>query len=126
MVKFKEPLQPIRNKIVDLQKQIVIDPYFKDIPSIQKKVKNKGFYFHATDDIPEVRKIFYDYIKTLNLSFEAIVGRKIYDVFHKKHNSNEAEFYADILSHLLKNKLQFNNKLVLNISERGKRKEHKK
>jgi len=120
MVKFKQPLQPIREQVITLQNDVTSDPYFKDVPSIQKNINKNGFYFHATDDTPEVRKLFYNYIKTLDLSFEAVVGRKIYDIFNKKHNSNEAEFYADILSHLLKNKLQLNNKLVLNISERGK------
>ncbi len=120
MVKFKEPLQPIRDRIIELRNQVINDPYFKDVPSIQKKVQNKGFFFHATDDIPEVRKMFFEFIKSIDLSFEAVVGRKIYGIFNKKHNSNEVEFYADLLSHLLKNKLQIEGKLVLNISERGK------
>ncbi len=120
MVKFKEPLQPLREKIINLQNEVINDPYFKDIPSIQKKVNSKGYYFHATDDIPEVRKIFFEFINSVNLSFEAVVGRKIYEIFYKKHNSREVEFYADLLSHLLKNKLQIGGKLILNISERGK------
>ena len=120
MVKFKEPLQPIREKIEELKQQVIADPYFKDIPSIQKKINHKGFYFHATDDIPEVRKIFFEFINSLELSFEAVVGRKIYGIFNKKHNSREVEFYADLLSHLLKNKLSLGGKLVLNISERGR------
>ena len=119
MVKIKQPLQPIRDEIVNLHAKVANDPYFKDIPSIQKKINKTGYYFHAKDDIPEVRKLFYDYIKTLNLSFEAVVGRKIYDIFTKKHNSKSNEFYADILSHLLKNKFNLGGKLVLNIAERG-------
>ena len=58
MVKFKEPLQPIRQRIFDLQNQVDSDPYFQDIPSISKKRTQGGFYFHATDDLPEVRKFF--------------------------------------------------------------------
>lgn len=119
MVKFKQPLQPIRDEIIRLQNQVITEPYFKDIPSIQKKVQKSGYYFHAKDDIPEVRKIFYDYIKTLDLSFEAVVGRKIYDIFTRKHNSKANEFYADLLSHLIKNKFRLGGKLVLNIAERG-------
>ncbi len=120
MVKFKEPLEPIREKIRELQNQVINDLYFKDIPSIQKKINGKGYFFHATDDIPEVRKIFFEFINSVDLSFEAVVGRKIYEIFSKKHNSKEVEFYADLLSHLLKNKLGIGGKLILNISERGK------
>jgi len=119
MVKFKEPLNIVRQKVIDLQKEIESDEYLKGIPSIEKKKMKKGFYFHATDDLPEVREKFYKFIKTLDLSFEAVAGRKIYDVFIKKHNSKEEEFYADILSHLLKNKLEIEGKIIMNISERG-------
>lgn len=120
MVKFKEPLQSIRQRILDLQNQVANDPYFRDIPSITKKINQGGFYFHATDDLPEVRKIFYDFIASLNCSFEAFVGRKFPALYENKHNGKEAEFYADLLSHLLKNKLNKKGKLVLNIASRGK------
>ena len=79
-----------------------------------------GYYFHATDDPDAARKVLYDYIKTLDLSFEAVVGRKIPAIFTRKHHSRESEFYADLLSHLLKNKLQSGGDLILNIAQRGK------
>ncbi|MCL4511785.1 MAG: hypothetical protein M1470_12035 [Bacteroidetes bacterium] len=120
MVKFKRPLSEIRSGILSLQNEIENDEYYQDVPSIQKKKEKVGYYFHATDDLPEVREKFYKYIRTIDLSFEAAVGRKIYDVFTKKHNSNEEEFYGDLLSHLLKNKLELGGKLILTIAERGK------
>lgn len=40
-------------------------------------------------------------------------------MFALKHHHREAEFYADVLSHLLKNKLKLGEKIVLNIAERG-------
>lgn len=76
MVKFKEPIEPIREKIIDLKRRVILDPYFKDIPSIQKKVSTDGYYFHATDDVPEVRKLFYDFINSINCSFECVIARK--------------------------------------------------
>ena len=118
MVKFREPLDEVRRKIVELQNVIANDPFYKDIPSIEKKKNDKGFFFHATDDIPEVRERFFKFIKNLDCSFEAIVARKIPEIFEKKHHSNDAEFYADLLSHLLKNKFGKERKLVLNIAKR--------
>ncbi|MCK6691267.1 MAG: hypothetical protein L6Q97_04105 [Thermoanaerobaculia bacterium] len=56
----------------------------------------------------------------MNCSFEAFAGRKIPALYETKHNGKEAEFYADLLSHLLKNKLSRKGKLVLNIVSRGK------
>jgi len=121
MVKFRSPLDPIRAKIRHLQQQVADDPYFKGVLSIQKKkAEPGGYYFHATDDTDAARKVLYDYIKTLDLSFEAVVGRKIPAIFIRKHNSRESEFYADLLSHLLKNKLQIGGELILDIAQRGK------
>ncbi|GBD88853.1 hypothetical protein BMS3Abin03_02795 [bacterium BMS3Abin03] len=120
MVKFKKPLQEIRNNIITLQKEVENDEYLKEIPSIRKKKGKGGFFFHAKDDVAEVREKFYKYIKTIDFSFEAVVGRKIYQIFANKHNSKEAEFYADLLSHLIKNKFELGGKLILNISQRGK------
>ena len=68
------------------------------------------------DDVPEVRKMAFELINSIDCSFEAAVGRKIYPLYEKKHNGNEADFYADLLSHLLKNKLNKYDELVLNIS----------
>ncbi len=120
MVKIRSDLQLIRDGINQLELEVIKDPYFKGVPSIQKKVKDKGgFYFHATDDPPEVRKMFYDFLRAIDLSFEAVVGRKIPSIFIRKHGKNDAEFYADLLSHLLKNKLQAGDDLILNIAERG-------
>jgi hypothetical protein len=121
MVKFRSPLEPIRQEIRRLQESVANDPYFIDVWSIQKKkAEPGGYYFHATDDPDAARKVLYDYIKTLDLSFEAVVGRKIPAIFTRKHHSRESEFYADLLSHLLKNKLQSGGDLILNIAQRGK------
>jgi len=32
---------------LELQNQIISDPYFRDIPSINKKAKEGGYYFHG-------------------------------------------------------------------------------
>lgn len=120
MLKVKEPLNSVREKVIELQKHISCDPYFKGISSIEKKIKNGGYFLHAKDDVPEVRKMGYDLIKSIDCSFEAIVGRKFYHIYENSHHGNEAEFYADLLSHILKNKFKKYDKLVLNIAERSK------
>ena len=59
MVKFRSPLEPIRQEIRHLQVQTANDPYFNDVPSVQKKkAELGGYYFHATDDPQEARKFF--------------------------------------------------------------------
>lgn len=119
MVKIKDPLDEVRNKINLLQKKITNDEFYH-VPSVLKKINKNGYYLHATDDLPEVRKEMFDLIKTINCSFEAVVGRKNIERYETKHKGKEEYFYADLLSHLLKNKLSIHRKLVMHISERGK------
>ncbi len=68
MVKFKEPLEPLRQNVFQLQNQVANDPYYQ-VPSILKKKQGAGYYFHATDDLPEIRKLFFDFIKEKKLKF---------------------------------------------------------
>ena len=119
MVQVKDNLTYIRQKIEQKALEIENSIYYAKVPSVQKRIQKYGkFVFHAKDDIPEIRKEFYDFLLSLDFSLQVVVGRKIMSLFIKKHNSNGNEFYADLLSHLLKDKLK-NSKIVLNIAERG-------
>lgn len=119
MVKVKDPLDEVRYKINALQDKIADDEFYH-VPSVLKKINKTGYYLHATDDLPEIRKEMFDLMKTINCSFEAVVGRKDIERYETKHKGKEEYFYADLLSHLLKNKLSKHDKLVMHISERGK------
>jgi molecular chaperone GrpE (heat shock protein) len=119
MLKIKQPLHELRKAVNELQQKVANDPFF-DVASIREKKASHGYYFHAKNDLPEVRKIFLDFIRTIDCSFEAVVGRKSIERYETKHKGKEQYFYADMLSHLLKNKLRKDEKLVLHIAERGK------
>lgn len=117
MVKFHTDLKPIRTQLFDFQRSIPENLYYKGVPSVEKRVKKGGFYFHAKDDLPELRKEFFDFIKTLDCSFYAVVARKNYGIFERKHHGKSNEMYADLLSHLLIEEFKTDQKLVLNIAE---------
>ncbi|HEX3934247.1 MAG TPA: hypothetical protein VHW43_06175, partial [Puia sp.] len=119
MVRFNSDLNYVRQTVADLQQVVDRDPYFKNIGSITKKRLKNGFYFHATDDIPEVRMIFFKFLRSLDCSFEVVAGKKIPSLYLERHKANPHRFYSDLLSHLLYVKLVGENKIVLNIAERG-------
>jgi len=119
MVKFNADLNEIRKTVRALQDEVTADKYLLGIASVAKKAAVGGFYFHATDDPPEVRERFFKFIESLDCTCEVMVARKLPSMFALKHHHQEAEFYADVLSHLLKNKLKLGQKVVLNIAERG-------
>lgn len=120
ILKVNEPLEIIRSKVIDLQNHIIDDPYFCNIPSINKKKINNGYFLHAKDDIPEVRKMAYELINSIDCNFKAVIGRKDYNIYEKKHNGNQAEFYADMLSSLLHENIAGYEMLVLNIASRSR------
>jgi len=76
MLKINEPLDEVRKKVVDLQQTIAGDSYFHGVPSIEKKKATCGYFLHAKDDLPEVKKMAFELIKGIDCSFEAVVGRK--------------------------------------------------
>lgn len=119
MLKINDDLRTTRQKIIDLQHSIEKNEYLNVIPSVRKKITSGGFYLHASDDPPEVRQSAYELIKKIDCALEMMVARKIQSVFSRKHNNHESEFYADVLSHLLKNKLASGHKYVLNIAHRA-------
>jgi hypothetical protein len=119
MAKINADLCIVRQQIVELQNQVAADRYLNVIPSIKKKIAQGSFFFHASDDPPEVRQILYKYLSTLDCTLEVVVGRKLPSLFATKHNNKESEFYADLLSHLIKNKLKLGSKLILNVAHRA-------
>lgn len=120
MVKFNAPVPEMRQQVGKLCRAVESDDYLNRIPSVFKRIQSGGFYFHAKDDPPEVRERLFKWIRETDCSLEMVVGRKIPDLFALKHHGKDSEFYADLLSHLLKNKLKLGRRLVLNIAERGK------
>jgi len=120
MVKLKEDKDAVKKEIIRLRKQVENDDYLNCIPSVIKKINKNGFFFHAKDDIPEVRKILYGFINEIDCSFEAVVGRKIPKLYENTHKGKENIFYSDLLSHLLKNKFSLKEHLHLTIAQTRK------
>lgn len=119
MLTINESLSVVRNKIIELQDFIIKDPYLINVPSIHKSRKNVGYFLHAKNDIPEVRKLAFELIKSIDCKFDIVVGKKDYNIYEIKHNGSQAEFYADMLSHLLLTSISSYDKLVLNIASRS-------
>lgn len=125
MLTLHEPVAEVRERVITLQKQIANDAYFVSVPSIQKKKNAMGYFLHAKDDVPEVRKMAFELIANTHCRFDVVVGRKDYSLYEKKHKGNQSEFYADLLSHLLIDSLNGAEKLALNIAHRSKCTTHK-
>jgi hypothetical protein len=119
ITRVDRPLADVRKEIQALHRQVEQDPLLNTIPSVAKRIAKGGFFFHASKDTPEVRSVFLHYLRDLPCSCEVVVARKIPSLFIRKHNGKENEFFADLLSHLIKNRLTKRHRLVLNVAARG-------
>jgi hypothetical protein len=119
IAKIERPLAEVREEIRTLQQQVTDDPLLNTLPSVVKRVNRGGFFFHACKDTPDVRTVFLHYLRELPCSIEVVVARKIPSLFARKHHGQEDEFYADLLAHLIKNRLKKAHQLVLNVAARG-------
>ena len=119
IVRIDRPLEEVRSEISALQRQVESDPLLNSIPSVAKRKAQGGFFFHACKDTDDVRSVFLRYLRDLPCEAEVIMARKIPSIFVHKHHGKDDEFYADVLSHLIKNRLKKPQRLVLNIAERG-------
>ncbi len=119
IVRIDRPPDEVSKEIIALHRQVETDPLLNTIPSVIKRVSRGGFFFHACKGSDDVRTVFLHYLRTLPCEAEVIVARKIPSLFSRKHHGKDDEFYADVLSHLIKNRLKRPQRLVLNIAQRG-------
>lgn len=119
IVKFLRPLVEVRAEIVALQQQVERDPLLNTIPSVARRIAQGGFFFHASKDSDDVKAVFMRYLHDLSCEVDVVIARKIPSLFINKHHGKDDEFYADVLSHLIKSRLKSPRRLVLNIAARG-------
>jgi len=66
-------LESVTNDLAALRTQLLADPYFKGVPSMQPEAKKTALFFHAKDDLPEVRREVFKVLEQHDFSFYAVV-----------------------------------------------------
>jgi len=59
-----------------LRKALLSDPYFRGVPSMQPQAGKTAAAFHATDDLPEVRREVFRVLQQTDVRFQAVVKHK--------------------------------------------------
>lgn len=123
MVKLEDK-KAIRSAILQFMDELKNDTLYNTLPCIKNP---QGWYLHASYDNIEVQVKFVDFLRKLEgFKFYCVIGRKRLDLFHKKHNRNETEFYFDIVYHLLKDRLNTEDTFYqVFLSARNKNTQHK-
>lgn len=111
-----------------LRRQLLADPYFRGVPSMQPERRKTAIAFHAKDDLPEVRREVYKVLARHELKFFAVVRDKLrvldYVQQRNRHDANYRynpnELYDSLVSRLFKNRLHLTPEVDVCFASRGR------
>lgn len=117
----------LTQELESLRAELLADPYFKKVPSMQSEACKTALAFHAKDDIPEVRREVYKYLSGLKLRFFAAVRDKRavanYAVQRRERDSTYRyqpnELYNFMVRALFKGLLHKDDRYEIYFSKRG-------
>ena len=70
-----DPAQ-LRKELRALRAELLADPYFRGVPSMQPEARKTAVLFHAKDDRPEVRREVFKLLLKHDIKFYAVVRNK--------------------------------------------------
>ncbi len=110
-----------------LRAALLADPYFKKVPSMQPEAKKTALYFHAKDDLPEVRREMFKLLQRHELKFSAVVRDKqaVLDFVRARNERDTAyrykpdELYDHAVRRLFKERLHKQDGYTIRFAIRG-------
>jgi hypothetical protein len=121
-------MESLTEDLAALRTQLLADPYFKGVPSMQPEAKKTAIFFHAKDDLPEVRREVFKVLERHNFSFYAVV-RTMSAVARRVKERNErdptyryrpTELYDSAVRRLFDRKLHTRPAFDVVFASRGK------
>ena len=111
-----------------LRAQLLADPYFHGVPSMQPERRKTAWAFHAKDDLPEVRREVFRVLMTHDVRFFAVVRDKLRVLdYVRQRNRNDVSYryrpndlYDTLVSRLFKDRLHLTPEVNVCFAERGK------
>lgn len=93
LLKVKDPKR-LSNEMEALRSSLLTDPYFRGIPSFDPKKRRLALYFHAKDDIPEVRREVFRLLLRSDVTFSAVVNDKhaVLDTYVRPRQAIEPDY----------------------------------
>ncbi len=111
-----------------LRRDLLADPYFDGVPSMQAAARKTALYFHAKDDSPEVRREVFRLLPSLGAKVQVIVRRKsallsLAQILHSSEQRLTANnVYDDMVKRLFRDKLHKADENEIVFARRGKSK----
>ncbi len=121
----------LHSELESLREELLADPYFKNVPSIQSHTQKTAVAFHAKDDLPEVRREVFSLLrKRDDLRFFAVVLDKMSTLAYVQNRQSHDptyhykpdETYDFLVRRLFKERLHEFDKYRVVFARRGNRK----
>ncbi|MCC7161462.1 MAG: hypothetical protein IT331_03130 [Anaerolineae bacterium] len=111
-----------------LRAQLLADPYFKNVPSMQPAARKTALAFHAKDDLPEVRREVFAVLSKHPIRFFAVVRTKsdllnfvrTRNRYDSAYRYNPNELYDNLVARLFNGKLHKAGAYRICFAQRGK------
>jgi hypothetical protein len=127
LLRVSNPLY-LSSQLTELRNTLVADPYFKNIPSMQPERGKTALFFHAKDDVPEVRREVFRLLMQHDIGFSAVVrDKRSLLQYVRQRNLNEMnyrynpnELYDYLTRSLFKERLHKEQAYKICFAKRGK------
>ena len=119
----------LHEQMQSLRTQLLNDPYFHGVPSMQLENRKTALAFHAKNDLPEVRReVFALLNRAAGLRFFAVVADKMRVLNYVQHrNARSADYryhpnelYDYLVRRLFRDRLHKSSEYQIIFSQRGK------
>ena len=118
----------LQQQLDDLRAELLADPYFKGVPSMQPGEKKTALMFHAKDDVAEVRYRVMKLLAQQAVSFYAVVRDKhrvlaevlARNLADESYWYRENELYDELVGHLFKSRFYRGDHFEICFARRGK------
>ena len=110
-----------------LRQQLLADPYFEGVPSMQPEARKTALAFHAKDDLPEVRREVFALLLRHEFRFFAVVRDKIKVVeYVRQRNERDHDYgyhpnelYDYLVRRLFRDRLHRDDEYRIFFAKRG-------
>lgn len=114
-------------ELESLRADLLGDPYFRAVPSMQPERRKTALAFHAKDDVPEVRREVFRLLLRHEMSFYAVVRDKARVLalvqernrFSEDYRYRPNELYDSLVARLFKNRLHLSPEVEVCFAHRG-------
>lgn len=117
----------LNTELADLRKNLLSDPYFKNVPSLLPVSGKTAAQFHAKDDLPEVRREVFSILLKHDIGFYAAIKdkRKVLEYVQQRntvaadYRYHPNELYDHLVKRLFKDRLHKHDEYHIVFARRG-------